>query len=270
MNQELQTCIFPCFLFLFISLHRCPSTPPVPQRTGKKLQFLNASHCVLIDGKDAGSKMLILMKCLPKCYHTIAARKLGKLLDVSNWKPKMIYDRYADCCGRNIYPIWIPNLAFVQNVDPKHLSLTWSVSMMSARSFSDILRMEAAMDLALIIDLAERPPFAATAPACFNLLLLINCCLTSWTSKSISLARAWWGWRRRNEKKRGGWWNGYWKNKGDSSASQMNKWNWSSMRQRGLVHYEGILSLTQSDSLRFRLKLPCRNVDLRVCFSVDW
>lgn len=50
----------------------------------------------------------------------------------------------------------------------------------------------------------------------------------------------------------------------------MNKWNWSSMRQRGLVHYGGILSLTHSDSLRFRLTLPCRNVDLRVCCPVDW
>lgn len=126
---------------------------------------------------------------------------LCKLLDVSNWTPQMINDRYADCGGRNIYSIWIPNLAFVQNVHHRHHSLTWSVSMMSARSFSDILRMEAAMDLALIIDLAERPPFAATAPACCTLLLLINCCLTSWTSKSISLARAWRGWRRRNKKR---------------------------------------------------------------------
>lgn len=50
----------------------------------------------------------------------------------------------------------------------------------------------------------------------------------------------------------------------------MNKWNWSSMRQRGLVYYGGILSLTHSDSVRFRLKLPCRNVDLRVCCPVDW
>lgn len=50
----------------------------------------------------------------------------------------------------------------------------------------------------------------------------------------------------------------------------MNKWNWSSMRQRGLVHYGGILSLTHSDSLRFHLTLPCRNVDLRVCCPVDW
>lgn len=61
-----------------------------------------------------------------------------------------------------------------------------------------------------------------------------------------------------------------WKNKRDSSAWQMNKWNWSSMRQRGLVHYGGILSLTHSDSLRFRLTLPCRNMDLRVCCPVDW
>lgn len=129
-------------------------------------------------------------------------RTLWKLLDVSNWTPRMINDRCADCCGRNIYPIWIPNLAFVQNVPHRHHGLTWSVSMMSASSFSDILRMEAAMDLALIIDLAERPPFAATALACFNLLLLISCCLTSWTSKSISLARAWRGWRRRNEKEK--------------------------------------------------------------------
>lgn len=147
------------------------------------------------------------------------------------------------------------------------LTLTWSVSMMSARSFSDILRMEAAMDLALNIDLAERLPFAAPAPACLCLLLLIKCCLTSWTSKSISLARPWWGSRR--EKKRREWWNGY-KNKGDNSAYQMNKWNWSSMCQRDLVHYGGILSLKHSDSLRFRLKLPCRNVDFRVCCSVDW
>lgn len=136
------------------------------------------------------------------CAITQSARTLRKLLDVSNWTPQMINDRYADCCGRNIYPIWIPNLPFVQIVHHRHHSLTWSVSMMSARSFSDILRMEAAMDLALIIDLAERPPFAATVPACFNLLLLINCCLTSWTSKSISLARAWRGWRRRNKKER--------------------------------------------------------------------
>lgn len=145
---------------------------------------------------------------------------------------------------------------------------------MSARSFSDILRMEAAMDLALIIDLAERPPFAATELACLNLLLLlINCCLTSWTSKSISLARAWRGRRRRNKKRRG-WWNRYRKKKTKKTRGilclAMNKWNWSSMRQRGLVHYGAILSLTHSDSLRFRLQLPCRNVDLRVCCSVDW
>lgn len=137
----------------------------------------------------------------PSAITQLLRENSEKLLNVSNRKPQMICERCANRCGRNIYSIWIPNLAFVQNVDPKHFSLTWSVSMMSARSFSDILRMEAAMDLALIMDLAERLPFAATAPACFNLLLLINCCLTSWTSKSISLARAWRGWRRRNEKR---------------------------------------------------------------------
>lgn len=60
-----------------------------------------------------------------------------------------------------------------------------------------------------------------------------------------------------------------WKNKRDSSAWQMNKWNWSSMRQRGLVHYGGILSLTHTDSLRFHITLPCRNMDLRVGCPVD-
>lgn len=151
------------------------------------------------------------------------------------------------------------------------VGLTWSVSIISARSFSDILRMEAAMDLALIMDLAERLLFAAPEPACLCLLLLINCCLTSWTSKSISLARVWeWGRRRekkREEKRMMKW---MWKNKRDSTARQMNKWNWSSMRRRGLVHYGRILSLTNSDSPRFCLTLPCRSVDLGVCFPVDW
>lgn len=139
--------------------------------------------------------------------------------------------------------------------------------MMSARSFSDILRMEAAMDLALITDLAERPPCAATEPVCLCLLLLIKCCLTSWTSKSISLARPWRG-RRKKKKEENDEMDI--KKQGDNSAYQMNKWNWSSMCQRDLVHYGGILSLKHSDSLRFRLKLPCRTADLRVCCSVDW
>lgn len=149
--------------------------------------------------------------------------------------------------------------------------LTWSGSIISARSFSDILRMEAAMDLALIMDLAERLLFSATELACLCLLLLISCCLTSWTSKSISLARVWEGRRRRGrkrEEKRMMKW--MWKNKRDSAARQMNKWNWSSLHQRGLVHYGGILSLTKSDSLRFCLTFPCRSVDLRVCCPVDW
>lgn len=125
-----------------------------------------------------------------------------------NLAVQKIYYRYIECSGHNLYSILILKLAFVWNVDPLSLGLTWSVSIMSARSFSDILRMEAAMDLALIIDLAERPPFPATVLACLNLLLFISCCLTSWTSKSISLARAWRGRRRRNKKRRG-WWNGY-------------------------------------------------------------
>lgn len=147
------------------------------------------------------------------------------------------------------------------------LGLTWSVSMMSARSFSDILRMEAAMDLALIIDLDERPLFAATELACRSLLQLLNCCLTSSTSKSISLARVWKqaGWIKKKRMMK-------WiqKNKRDSIARQMNKWNWSSMRQRGRVHYEGILSLTHTDSLRFCFTLPCRNVDAWGSCPVDW
>lgn len=158
--------------------------------------------------KPSLTKRMLQARCwywwdvFPSAITQLLRKTPGKLSDVSNSAVQMIYDGYTDCCGHNLYLIWILNLAFVWNVDPLCLSLTWSVSMMSARSFSDILRMEAAMDLALIIDLAERPPFAATALACFNLLLLINCCLTSWTSKSISLARAWRGWRRRNKKKK--------------------------------------------------------------------
>lgn len=268
MNRELQIVFFHAYTFFFLLSINAHLHLQSPEEGAK-------SYCSWMHHTEFRlTANMLEARCwywwnASPCAITQLARTLWKLLDVSNWTPQMINDRYGNCCGRSIHSIWIPNLAFVQNVHHRHHSPTWSVSMMSARSFSDILRMEAAMDLALIIDLAERLPFAATALACFNLLLLISCCLTSWTSKSISLARAWRGWRRRN-KKRGGWWNGYWKNKGDSSASQMNKLNWSSMRQRGLVHYEGILSLTQSDSLRFRLKLPCRNVDLRVCFSVDW
>lgn len=153
------------------------------------------------------------MICLSS-YGAITKQKPLKTFRMfRNFTAQKIYYRYVKCSDHNLDPISILKLAFVWNVDPPSLGLTWSVSIMSARSFSDILRMEAAMDLALIIDLAERPPFAATALACLNLLLFISCCLTSWTSKSISLARAWRGRRRRNIKRRG-WWNGYRKTRG--------------------------------------------------------
>lgn len=201
MNQELQTVVFHVSsfsLFLSVDAHLHLRSPEEGQKVA-----VPACIALSSDWQETRWKQDADIDEMPP--HVLSHNRratLWKLLDVSNWTPQMINDRYADCCGRNIYSIWIPNLAFVRIVHHRRRGLTWSVSMMSARSFSDILRMEAAMDLALIIDLAERPPFAATAPACLNLLLLINCCLTSWTSKSISLARAWRGWRRRNKKKR--------------------------------------------------------------------
>lgn len=141
--------------------------------------------------------------------------------------------------------------------------------MMSARSFSDILRMEAAMDLALFTDWAERPPCAATVPACLCLLLLIKCCLTSWTSKSISLARPWRG-RRRKEKKRREWWNGHKKTRGITLPIRwINEIDQACARETWYIMEEYWVWNTQ-DSLRFCPKLPCRNADLRVCCSVDW